>query len=633
MAKIIVLDQNTVNQIAAGEVIERPVSVVKELVENAIDADATAITVEIKEGGTSLIRITDNGSGIEKEDVPQVFVTHATSKIKTAEDLLSVKSLGFRGEALASISSVSKIELLTKVRSVFSGSRYQNEGGECIAFEEIGCPDGTTFLIRDLFYNTPARKKFLKTSTTEASYCNELIERLALSNQQISFKFINNNKTLLQTNGNKNLKEVIYGIYGREIASSVVEAHGESGEIKVTGFVGKPEISRGNRNYENYFINGRYIRNQVICRAIEDAYKTYVMQHKFPFTALNITIPSEMVDVNVHPAKLEVRFTNGEAIYLAVYQTVKAALAGRDMVRELTFTKSNPKDALNKKVQQKLLPKERPAEPFEEHRRAQNYEMIHQSPPPIDTFDLLLKDSSANYLAITPEKSEPISIQTMSPDLEKNADSPVKASDPQLKLFELNEQTLTNAIVIGQLFNTYWLVEYNKYFYIIDQHAAHERILYESMMKRLEQKIDLSQMISPPIVLTLSVREEIIYQENKEELTRLGYQIESFGGKEFALSALPVDLYGADGSVLFIELLEMLAKDNIQGTPDIILQKLASMSCKAAVKANQKLSKEEAYSMIQQLLTLENPFHCPHGRPITISMSKLEIEKEFKRIL
>jgi DNA mismatch repair protein MutL len=568
-------------------------------VENAIDAGSNAITVEIKEGGTSLIRITDNGIGILKEDIPIAFKRHSTSKIKSIEDLLSVSSLGFRGEALSSIAAVGQVELLTKSEEALTGSRYIIEGGVEKALEEIGCPNGTTFIIRNLFFNTPARRKFLKAPATEASYISDFVERLAISHPNVSFKFISNNQIKLHTSGNSKLKDVIYNIYGREVASQLLEIDHQEGEVKVSGYIGKPIISRGNRNYMSYFINGRYIKSAMINKALEEAYKPFTMSHRYPFVVLHFQIPSQFIDVNVHPAKMDIRFTNNDEIYKMVYHSISQALKGKELIPEVTFvqqpnTLTQPKIPVNKPVLK--IP-----EPFEIKRK--------------EALDEAVQESS-NYQVNIPETHQEQAVQI---DL---------FSDKLLSKEAQKEHT-----IIGQLFSTYWIVQYQEKMFIIDQHAAHEKVMYEKLMKSVTKKEFSSQQLLPPIILSLSMREEEIIQNYGSLLQTMGFEIEHFGGKEYSVRAVPSDIPSIGEKDLLIELIDSLVDQNSNTSPDILLEKIASMSCKAAVKGNNRLSLEEAKKLIDELLGLENPYHCPHGRPTIISMSKYEIEKKFKRIL
>lgn len=731
MGKIALLDKNTIDKIAAGEVVERPASVVKELTENAIDAGATMITVELKEGGSALVRITDNGSGIAAEDVKTAFLRHSTSKIRTVEDLLTAGSLGFRGEALSSISAVAQVELITKTKDSFVGTRYLIDGGIEQAFEEVGCPDGTTFLIRNLFYNVPARRKFLKSAMSEAGLCSDLMQRMALSRPEISYKFINNGKIVLQTSGNGNLKEVIYQIYGREITSNLLEIDHieESAGIRVSGFLGKPVVSRGNRNYETYFINGRYIKSGVIGKAIEEGYRSYMMQHKYPFTALHISMDTAMLDVNVHPAKLEVRFADSEAVYYAVYHAVRDALAGKNMIPQVGFGKEE------KSIPVELPRREARPEQFETARMAQQTgktptagwsgerpktAWVKEAAAPYEakkrendlqsstSVDLCGNDTgtrkscapekktdeatevlpmrertdAATEEVPAPEKtdavtevlrapengtSEPVSYaETVSVKESIKADfsgekSDVRPPEPvaaalqskpaplepqetttdlqeaiqeQLELPNLlGEETKKEYRIIGQLFATYWLIEMEGQLFMIDQHAAHEKILFEQTMRRIREKEMLTQQIAPPYIASLSIREEEVLKAQEEVLKSLGFEFEHFGGREYKVTGVPADLCGLTGGELFMQLLDELVAEKLHGSPEVLVEKVASMSCKAAVKGNMALSELEAKAMIDLLLTLDNPYHCPHGRPTTISMSKQEIEKKFKRIV
>lgn len=694
MANIQVLDQKTIDQIAAGEVIERPSSVVKELVENSIDAGATAVTVEIRDGGTSFIRVTDNGSGIDRDQVAVAFLRHSTSKIRVVEDLFHVASLGFRGEALSSIASIAMVELITKTRDADAGVRYVIEGGAEKKLEDMAAPDGTTFLVRSLFYNTPARRKFLKSPMTEAGYISDLMERLALSRPDISFQFINNGQTKLHTSGNHNLKDVIYHIYGREIAANLAEIDAEQGPVRITGFIGKPAVSRGNRGFENYFINGRYIKSNVIARGIEEGYRTFMMQHKYPFTALHFTIDGGLLDVNVHPTKMELRFSNQEQLYRFVRETVHQGLMGRELIPEVKLNEDEPvkkaedKPALENEInpvsalarqgsaaatakpepaksqqpQAAPTPQERNLEYFmEQMRKRVNAEFEEKKVAKQVEARPVLKDDpifSNEELAMLEPKIE--KRQREQPVVQAEEKTPVpecavepgilredglyrvtrieKAPDTayeQQDLFDprlLNPKTKSDIIIIGQLFETYWLVQFEDKFYMIDQHAAHEKVLYERTVKTLANKEITSQMVSPPLILTLNMQEAAKLAEYQDYFQELGFEIEPFGGKEYAVSAVPANLYGLAEKDLFMELLDDLEYVSGKNT-EMILDKIASMSCKAAVKGNQRLSTAEAKELIEELLTLDNPYNCPHGRPTIISMSKQEIEKKFKRIV
>lgn len=630
--QISVLDQNTIDKIAAGEVVERPASVVKELVENAIDAGASAVTVEIKEGGISFIRITDNGSGIEKEQVPLAFLRHATSKIQGVDDLLRISSLGFRGEALSSIAAVSQVELITKPHEQLIGVRYLIEGGQEKGMEEIGAPDGTTFLIRNLFYNTPARAKFLKTPTTEAGYISSFIEQLALSHPHISFKYMQNGQTKLHTSGNNNLKEVIYQIYGRDITKELIEIHTSdaSGDFQIHGFIGKPVISRGNRNFENYYVNGRYVKSKIIMKAIEDAYHTFMMQHKYPFTSLYLTINGEDVDINVHPTKMEVRFSHQEQVYKNVYKAVLDGLSHRELIPVVTIKEpdlKSEKDTLPNKPRQPI----HTPEPFENKRRIleQTQKIPVQETPipkaPIRETPVYHKSAKKDN---TPQEKVPV--------INEDPQKKTEQKPEQMKLFDgilLSPDAKKHHKIIGQVFDTYWLVQMEDKLYIIDQHAAHEKVLYERIVKEMKDRKVTSQLLSPPLIISLNLQECDKLNTYMHVFTSLGFEIEVFGGQEYSIRAVPQNLYGLTQEDFFIEILDQLEETPIAKAPDVLSDRMATMACKAAVKGNQKLSSQEAIALIDELLTLDNPYNCPHGRPTIISMTKYELEKKFKRIV
>ncbi|MGN1267481.1 MAG: DNA mismatch repair endonuclease MutL [Dorea sp.] len=678
MSKIQVLDQITIDKIAAGEVVERPSSVVKELVENAIDADATAVTVEIKEGGIAFIRIADNGCGIEKVDVPAAFLRHSTSKIRTVDDLVHVSSLGFRGEALSSIAAVSQVELITKTKEDVFGTKYRISGGKEEGMEDAGAPNGTTFLIRQLFYNTPARRKFLKTPMTEASHVGELMTRLALSHPEVSFQFINNGQSKLHTSGNAKLKDVIYHVYGREIASNLLSVDYKKDGIQITGYLGAPLISRGNRNFENYFINGRYVKSNIIYKAIEDAYKGFTMQHKYPFVVLHMNIDGEYVDVNVHPTKMELRFNNQQAVYNAVYEAVDLGLHAEELIPHVTLDVPRAKPekqiheepkALKKQIRRsevksapakKVLPppkdrdlnyfmsemKKRVASYHEQNSSAEVKDMSAVFKPEVQadrireavTYHAERKlaeqgkilESSITELPKNPNVSRPVQEKTVA---KKQENEPAV----QLNLFEeklLKTEVRAEYKLIGQVFDTYWLVEYHDNLYIIDQHAAHERVLYEKTLKGMKTREFTSQMISPPIILNLTMQEQELLKTYMDQFTRIGFEIEEFGQESYAVRAVPDNLFSIAKKDLLIEMIDSLSEEISRNqAADIIDEKVASMSCKAAVKGNMKLSATEVDTLIGELLLLDNPYHCPHGRPTIIAMSRRELEKKFKRIV
>ena len=677
MPEIHVLDQDTINQIAAGEVIERPASVVKELLENAIDAKATAVTVEIRDGGLSVIRITDNGCGIEPEQIPTAFLSHATSKIRDAADLVTIASLGFRGEALSSIAAVAKVELITRTPGSISGSRYRIEGGKEVGLEEVGAPEGTTFLVRDLFFNTPARRKFLKTPATEASHVAGLVEKIALSHPEISFRFIQNNQTKLFTSGNGNLKDIIYAVYGREIAQNLVPVAGGADPITVGGFIGKPVIARSNRSFEVYFINGRYIRNGLIGKAVEDAYKPFMMQHKYPFTMLSFTVDPSFIDVNVHPSKLELRFRNDETVYRTVYHTISVLLSGQELIPEVDLEKESDRKAQEPAPDRAEAPAApaglravrfrdafpAPAAPIpavnpagQEHMPAET--AVNAVPAAASKEVTAPADTTAE--TTVPENAAPADIpkETAMPTAASEAPAlrpvpspasvtPSRISEQRLpyvtdkkpeQMTMFTEKLLTPEArkhhrIIGQLFSTYWLVEFGENLYIIDQHAAHEKVLYERTIKSLRDRSYTSQMLNPPAVVTLTGEEQLMLQKYGEEFRHLGFEAEPFGGNDFALRAVPDNLFSVDKGELFLEILDSLTAESGMVTGETLNHRIATMSCKAAVKGNNRLSVKEAEELIDELLTLDNPYACPHGRPTIISMSRTELEKKFKRIV
>ncbi len=659
MSKIQVLDPITIDKIAAGEVIERPASVVKELVENAIDAGASSITVEIKDGGVSLIRIADNGCGIPKDEVRPAFLRHSTSKIRSVEDLLHIRSLGFRGEALSSIAAVSQVELLTKTREDTFGTRYRVAGGREESLEDDSAPDGTVFFIRQLFYNVPARRKFLKTAMTEAGHVGDLMTRIALSHPEVSFHFINNGQSKIHTSGNGQLRDVIYHIYGREIAGNLLAADYEKNGIRITGFLGAPIISRGNRNFENYFINNRYIKNNMVYKAIEDAYKDFTMQHKFPFVVLHIGMKGEMVDVNVHPSKLEIRFSNQQEVYNAIYETVEAGLHEKELIPQITVDVPKAKEAGGKALARAEAGSRSAADTAPKLPDAKKEETPKRVVPPKEERDLDYfmeemkkrvrsyheQNSSAEVAGKSslykPERQADRIREAVLPYNTDHADKKWPQPEPpvpkQLDLFEekfLDRKVQAEYKLIGQVFDTYWLVEYHDNLYIIDQHAAHERVLYEKTLAGMKTREFTSQMISPPIVLNLTMQEQEVFSRHMERFTRIGFEFEEFGPEAYAVRAVPDNLFSIAKKEILMEMIDSLSDEISRNlSPDIIDEKIASMSCKAAVKGKMKLSAAEVDALIGELLTLKNPYHCPHGRPTIIAMSKRELEKKFKRIV
>ena len=682
-----VLDSRTIDRIAAGEVVERPASVVKELVENAIDAGSTAITVEAKEGGIEFVRVTDNGCGIEREQLPTAFLRHATSKIEDADDLNHIASLGFRGEALSSIAAVSRVEIITKRKENLTGTRMVLEGAKEQSIDEIGAPDGTTFLMRNLFFNTPVRRKFLKQPATEGSYITDLMEHLALSRPDISFKFVLGNQTRFHTSGNGDLREVIYRIYGREIAAELVPIQMEENGIKIEGYLGKPVLVRSNRNFEIYFINGRFIRSGVIAKAIEEGYKQYLMQHKFPLCVLHITMDTETVDVNVHPSKMDVRFSDGMAFARMLSEKIATTLRNREMIPDASLEDER---SIQKKAQEdrKASWKEHTPEVFEK-KREESYrvmEAVKYEAVPKDRREFIQKpiwQETHAGIQTSLRKPEPVSAQTevqstapaatpepkeddffveaappeetktsvqvpettaadaaqpAAPTQEATVETePEVANAQQLNLFEeklLSMQNRSRYRIIGQVFDTYWLIQFEDKLFIIDQHAAHEKVKYERLMKQFHEKSVISQRLMPPIIVSLTGQEESILHTYEDAFAQLGFEIEAFGGNEYALRSVPVDLYGCSERELFLAVLDELSQETgNRGSFQVIEEKIASMSCKAAVKGNNRLSLQEAEQLIDELLTLDNPYNCPHGRPTIITMTETDLEKKFKRIV
>lgn len=665
MQHIQVLDQVTIDKIAAGEVIERPASIVKELVENAIDAGATHVTIEIEEGGISLIRITDDGSGIMKEDIRNAFLRHSTSKIRNVEDLLHITSLGFRGEALSSIAAVTKVEVITKTKEAILGTRYVIEGGQELSLDEAGASDGTTFIIRQLFYNVPARRKFLKTAMTEAGHVQDLLIRLALSHPEVAFRFLNNNQEKLRTSGSGKLKDVIYNIYGRDVASNLLELDYRQGGIYITGYLGKPLITRGNRNFETFFVNGRYVKSTMISRAVEDAYKDFMMQHKFPFVVLHFQVDTETVDVNVHPTKMELRFQNQQEVYKTVFEAIHRQLLEPELIPQVEVPEPLTSPVQEKKKTPspdlKLVRRVMPSDSKEAtvsiattsiDSAAQTVpEPVKEEPHNEDYFIRKMRERVMSYhnrnssaevkdqkkIFRPEEQKKRIQTSVREATTYKINETPVVQKPEQLNLFEeklLKREVRAEYRLIGQVFDTYWLVQFQDNLYIIDQHAAHERVLYERTLKEMKNREFTSQYLSPPIILTLSMQEAELLKTHKERFERIGFEIEPFGGEEYAIRAVPANLFSIAKKELFMEMLDNLADGlSTNMTPDIIDEKVASMSCKAAVKGNNRLSAQEVDALIGELLELENPYHCPHGRPTIIAMSKKELEKKFKRIV
>lgn len=702
MARIQVLDQMTIDKIAAGEVIERPASIVKELVENAIDAGASTVTVEIEDGGISLIRITDNGCGILREDIRNAFLRHSTSKIRCVEDLSGISSLGFRGEALSSIAAVARVELVTKPEEEPFGTRYVIEGGREVSMEDAGAADGTTFCVRQLFYNVPARRKFLKTAMTEAGHVQDLLMRLALSHPEVGFRFFNNRQEKLRTSGSGKLDEVIYSIYGRDVASNLLDLDHRAPGIRIRGYIGKPVITRGNRNFETFFVNGRYVKSAMISKALEDACKDFMMQHKFPFAVLAFEIDGEQVDVNVHPTKMELRFQKQQEVYNTVFEGVHRRLLEPELIPRVEVPEPAGAPEEDAKRMPEGEPKPIPAgdpkpagvpdagnapgtdggfcgagcadaeaaeSPFrlrpkdsarEQEIRDEEYFIrkmrervlayhnkgeAHAGPPK-DGEDTV-PDSVRERTSASGPESQPETAYGNRPDFiretkdyhvpERPQKERGREQPKQLDLFEeklLKRDIRAEYRLVGQVFDTYWLVQFQDSLYIIDQHAAHERVLYERTLREMKTREYTSQYLSPPVILSLSMQEAQLLEEHMERFRRIGFEIEPFGGKEYAVRAVPANLFGIAKKELLLEMLDSLSDCvNLSMTPELIDEKVASLSCKAAVKGNSRLSAREVDALIGELLLLSNPYHCPHGRPTIIAMSKRDLEKKFKRIV
>ncbi len=628
MQKIQLLDHDTIDKIAAGEVVERPSSVVKELVENSMDAGADSVTVEIKDGGISMIRITDNGCGIDKTQVDNAFVRHATSKIRNISDLSRISSLGFRGEALSSIAAVAKVEMITKTKESLLGVRLLLEGADNKETEEVGAPEGTTIIVRNLFFNTPVRRKFLKQPATEGGYVSDLMEHMALSHPDISFKYIINGQIRFHTTGSGDLKEIIYRIYGRDIAGEVLPLSCEGPGMKIMGFLGKPTINRANRNYENYFVNRRFVKSGLVSKAIEEGYKGYLMQHKYPFTVLHFDLDTETIDVNVHPTKMDIRFTNGAAFFDFTAKAIAGALSQKEMIPEVVLA-AEPQDIepVKKDVpepfEEKRLRESKVAESMEYRAKEQKMQDFMQNP----VWSRVIGEGKK-------EKSDENENLPANPNPQN--DTGVTKEPFQMELFEekiLTKKAKAGYNILGQIFDTYWLIGYQDQLLIMDQHAAHEKVKYEKLIAALRKKEIVSQLINPPLIVTLGGRQENLYLEYASVFERLGFEIESFGGNEYAIRAVPADLYGCNEKELFEEIMDELMSGPVRGTVSVIEEKIASMSCKAAVKGNMRMNAAEAEALIDQLLTLDNPYHCPHGRPTLIAMTKYELEKKFKRIV
>lgn len=642
-----ILDKDTIDKIAAGEVVERPASIVKELLENSIDAGSSLVTIEIKNGGIDLIRITDNGCGIASSEVKKAFLRHATSKIVSDKDLISIKSLGFRGEALSSIAAVSRCEMITKTRDELTGVRYYIEGGREVEYEEIGAPDGTSIIIRDIFYNTPARRKFLKTASTEGAHISELVEKLAMANTEIAFKFISNGQIKLQTNGSGNLKDIVYQLYGKEISKALCNVDYEKNGIKIRGVVARPEVTRSSRNLENIFVNGRYIKDNIISKAVEDGFGDRLMQHQYPFCALNFDLDG--VDVNVHPRKMEVRFSDRNFVYDNTKEAVEEIFITQSAVREVPVGKTSnekkvfvntPEPFENKRRDMSEMPENVLQDKYEDvtkdtlHSTGSDDEIKWRVPKenmynPKDDMSFIKDENTKRVYSDINDLSNKSIKEVNVGNIDDANPSGIKPS--QLSFFESESKKYMK--VIGQVFDTYWIVQLENEMYIIDQHAAHEKVMYERLLKESKANKLSSQMINPPIIVTLTDLEQNVLNEHMDEFRGIGFDIEEFGGKEYKINAIPNIFPSIPKAELFNEMLSDSTNYDVISPSELILAKVASMSCKAAIKGNMRISLLEANELFDELLSLDNPYNCPHGRPTVIKMTKQEIEKKFKRIV
>ena len=642
-----ILDKDTIDKIAAGEVVERPASIVKELLENSIDAGSSLVTVEIKNGGIDLIRITDNGCGIASREVKKAFLRHATSKIVSDKDLISIKSLGFRGEALSSIAAVSRCEMITKTRDELTGVRYYIEGGNEVEYEEIGAPDGTSIIIRDIFYNTPARRKFLKTASTEGAHISELVEKLAMANTEIAFKFISNGQIKLQTNGSGNLKDIVYQLYGKEISKALCNVDYEKNGIKIRGVVARPEVTRSSRNLENIFVNGRYIKDNIISKAVEDGFGDRLMQHQYPFCALNFDLNG--VDVNVHPRKMEVRFSDRNFVYDNTKEAVEEIFTTQSAVREVPVGKTSnekkvfvntPEPFENKRRDMSEIPEKVSQNKYEDvtkdtlHSTGSDDEIKWRVPKenmynPKDDMSFIKDENTKRVYSDINDLSNKSIKEVNIGNIDDANPNGIKPS--QLSFFESESKKYMK--IIGQVFDTYWIVQLENEMYIIDQHAAHEKVMYERLLKESKANKLSSQMINPPIIVTLTDLEQNVLKEHMDEFRGIGFDIEEFGGKEYKINAIPNIFPSIPKAELFNEMLSDSTNYDVISPSELILAKVASMSCKAAIKGNMRISLLEANELFDELLSLDNPYNCPHGRPTVIKMTKQEIEKKFKRIV
>lgn len=639
MKEIKLLENNLINKIAAGEVIERPASIVKELVENSIDAGSKNIIIEIKNGGTSFIKIQDDGTGIEKSQIKIAFLRHATSKLEKLDDLDSILTLGFRGEALASIASISIVEMITKTENDTIGNKILIEGGKIVLEEETAALKGTTFIVRNIFFNTPARRKFLKKDSVEGSYISEIVNRLALAHPNISFTYINNGVEILKTMGDNNLKNTAFYIYGKEICKKLIPIEANKNGFAISGLIGIPEISRGNRSYENFFINGRYIKSSIVQGAIEEGYSGKLMVGKFPIFIINMTVPENTVDVNVHPTKLEVRFEDENFIHDFLCEAIEKTLQKQILIPNVEIeekksffqvAETKPFNVEKQKDLEELLL----VEDEDNFKPTKKREKIERP------FLVLNETTEETYIPIVePIKKLDTPIINIEEDngLKDIVPKEIVNEDKTINKDKIEEKPkkhsfFNNYKIIGQMFNTYWIVEQCEEIFIIDQHSAHEKVIYEELTKKFKEEKVHSQKLLEPIIINATPLEKATIEENMSLFLKFGFDIEQFGLSAYAIRKVPFIFKAPVDAKFFNDLLDILVDKNLSNLYDMKIEKIISISCKKAVKANDRLSFIEAKSLIEQILSLENPFSCPHGRPTIIKMTKYEIEKLFKRI-
>ena len=603
-----ILDENTINKIAAGEVIENPASVVKELIENAIDANAKNIVIEIKDGGCQLIKITDDGDGFLKDDIELAFINHATSKIKDINDLFDINSFGFRGEALASIAAIANVNLITKSRNSkdLQGYSFSIRFGKDSGLVDAASNYGSTIEINDLFGNVPVRKKFLKSPAKEAAYINDVVTKCAISRPDIAFELYIDDKLKFSSNGNSNLEEIIYSLYGKDIYSNLVKVRDNVKGIQVNGLIAKPIVARNSKNDIIYFVNNRYIKSSIIQKAIENAYEGYLMQHKYPLVILNISISNDLVDINVHPKKLEVRFSDNDIVYYAVFNTIRNKLSSTDLIPEIKL--SDDDDNYSNQ-----LPYENTSEKVENN----NSKDIDELPKLSDILKYKV--------------NEGLNVNNFLNKLSSNTDIRINQKIEESSFIEKTFQN--DSVYIGQIFKTYLLFEFDDKLYIVDQHAAHEKINFEKIMKMYSDGKTLSQKIFPSIVIRLTPLQFEEVTEHLTDFSKAGFEIELFGDNDIKVEAVPFQIINIANKELLYDMIEGFVDSKNKEQYGSIVEKIASIACKKSIKANHIVSEIEARELIKELFRLDNPYNCPHGRPTIISLTKSDFEKNFGRII